>query len=152
LAKPVGDDRDRPLQKRIFGGPALQQIHIVSTGICYNLKKRFKHMKKMFAVLGLFVALIGFVAGCETVGKKLNTSDFSEGITTKKEVIAAFGDTDQEITLADGQTICTWVAVRMTQTFFQGITDRETTSVQMTFSPKGILTQITKNKTGHVAE
>ena len=119
----------------------------------------------------IFVCLAALVlAGCVTTGgKKLNLSGISKGQSTKEDVIDALGDPDQEVALDDGRTVCTWVSVRKSENFLlSGLTDRgidntsereknatiaeEITTVQITFSAKGIVQQITKSKTGHLAK
>jgi len=106
--------------------------------------------------------------GCVTTGgKNLNVSKISKGVSTKAEVIKALGDPDQEITLGDGRTVCTWVSVKKSENLLLGAlvsrgvdntsqreanrtTGKEVETVQITFSTDGIVEQMTKSKTGHL--
>jgi hypothetical protein len=114
--------------------------------------------------------LLLILAGCVTTGgKNLDVSEISKGHSTKQDVIDAIGDPDQEIELGDGRTVCTWVSVRKSENLFvgalitkgvdntaqereNGTTGKEVTTVQITFSAKGIVQQITKSKSGHLAK
>jgi hypothetical protein len=121
-------------------------------------------------VLSALCFLLLVLVGCVTTGgKNLNTSALTQDVSTKAEAIEALGDPDQEVTLPDGGSVCTWVSVRKSENLFLGaLTDRamdntaqrdansttgkEISTVQITFSAKGILKTITKSRTGHVAE
>ena len=108
------------------------------------------------------------LAGCMTTGgKNLDVSNITKGVSTRADVVKLLGPPDQETTLNDGSMVYTWVSVKEKENLIQealitkgvdstaqehanGVVGREVQTVQVTFSPEGVVLSVTTSKSGSV--
>ena len=119
-------------------------------------------------LLLVFLAFILAGSGCVTSGgKNLDVSKITKGVSTRTEVVKLLGPPDREMTFNDGRMVYTWVSVKekedllrealltkgvdsTAQEHANGVVGREVQTVQVTFSPEGVVLSVTTSKSGHI--
>lgn len=128
----------------------------------------FRHIARGLRFLAPTLLSVTMLAGCITSGgKNLDVSNIVKGVSTKADVVRLLGPPNQEKTFDDGRKDCTWVSVRekeniilgalitkgvddTAQEHANGVVGREVQTVEVTFSPQGVVLSVTTSKSGSV--
>jgi outer membrane protein assembly factor BamE (lipoprotein component of BamABCDE complex) len=123
-----------------------------------------REMRQKFSLV--FLAFV--LAGCVTTGgKNLDVSKITKGVSTRTDVVKLLGRPDREMTFDDGRMNYTWVSVKEKSNLVLGalvskgidstdqerrnsLVGREVQTVQVTFSPEGVVLSVTTSKSGNV--
>jgi len=134
------------------------------------MAKRREFMLEILQKLSMvFIVFLVFVlTGCVTTGgKNLDASNIKKGVSTKADVVNILGPPDREMTFDDGRMRCTWQSVKKKSNLLLGalmtkgidstdqerrnsLVGREVQTVQITFSPEGVVSSVTTSKSGSV--